>query len=130
MEEIKPHALQWEQDGMVPREVVRRMGELGFLGIRYAPEYGGSGLNTLATVVLAEELGRSTFAGVAITVLVNTDMAPVHLYNSGPPELKDRFMPDVIFGRKMSRSPSLSPEPARTCRASARPRGATVTASS
>ena len=101
MEEIKPHALQWEQDGMVPREVLRRLGELGFLGIRYAPEYGGSGLNTLATVALAEELGRSTFARVAITVLVNTDMAPVHLYNSGSPELKDRFMPDVIFGRKI-----------------------------
>ena len=100
-EEIKPHALQWEQDGMVPRDVLRRMGELGFLGIRYAPEYGGSGLDTLATVVLAEELGRSTFSGVAITVLVHTDMASVHLYNSGSRELKDRFMPDVISGSKI-----------------------------
>ncbi|WP_204271058.1 acyl-CoA dehydrogenase family protein, partial [Escherichia coli] len=54
-----------------------------------------------ATVVLAEELGRSTFSGVAITVLVHTDMASVHLYNSGSPELKDRFMPGVIAGRKI-----------------------------
>ena len=80
-EEIKPHALQWEQDGLVPRNVLRKMGELGFLGIRYAEEYGGSDMDTLATVVLAEELGRSTFSGVAITVLVHTDMASVHLYN-------------------------------------------------
>ena len=86
---------------MVPREVLRRMGELGFLGIRYPAEYGGSDMDTLATVVLAEELGRSTFSGVAITVLVHTDMASVHLYNAGSQALKDRFMPDVVAGRKI-----------------------------
>ena len=100
-EEIKPHALQWEQDGMVPRDVLRRMGELGFLGIRYPAEYGGSDMNTLATVVLAEELGRSTFSGVAITVLVHTDMASVHLYNAGSQALKDHFMPDVVAGKSI-----------------------------
>src|SRR5258708_37303394 len=42
-EEIKPHAAAWEQEGMVPREVLRRMGELGFFGIRYPAEYGGLG---------------------------------------------------------------------------------------
>jgi acyl-CoA dehydrogenase len=100
-EQIKPHALKWEQDGMVPREVLRRMGELGFLGIRYPAEYGGSDMDTLATVVLAEELGRSSFSGVAITVLVHTDMASVHLYNAGSQALRDHFMPDVIAGRKI-----------------------------
>jgi acyl-CoA dehydrogenase len=100
-EEIKPRALQWEQDGMVPREVMRRMGELGFFGIRYPAQYGGAEMDTLATVVLAEELGRSTFSGVAITVLVHTDMASVHLFNAGSPALKDRWMPDVVAGRKI-----------------------------
>src|ERR1700688_5038224 len=100
-EEVKPYALQWEQDGMVPRAVLRKMGELGFFGIRYSEEYGGSDMDTLATVVLAEELGRSTFSGVAITVLVHTDMASVHLYNSDSVELKSRFMPDVVAGKKI-----------------------------
>jgi acyl-CoA dehydrogenase len=100
-QEVKPRALQWELDGMVPREVLRRMGELGFLGIRYPTEYGGSDMDTLATVVLAEELGRSTFSGVAITVLVHTDMASVHLFNAGSQALKDRFMPDVVAGKKI-----------------------------
>src|SRR3984957_12860241 len=100
-DEIKPHGSAWEQDGMVPREVLRRMGELGFLGIRYPAQYGGSDMDTLATVVLAEELGRSTFSGVAITVLVHTDMASVHLHNSGSQAQQDRLMPDVVAGRKI-----------------------------
>src|ERR1700730_11502082 len=97
-EEIKPHAAAWEQEGMVPRDVLRRMGELGFFGIRYPAEYGGSDLNTLATVVLAEELGRSTFSGVAITALVHTDMASVHLFNAGTEAQKSRWMRKIIAG--------------------------------
>jgi len=81
--EIKPHGLKWEEQGCVPREVLRRMGELGFLGIRYPAEYGGSEMDTLGSVVLAEELGRSTFSGAAITILVHTDMASVHMANAG-----------------------------------------------
>ena len=77
------------------------MGELGFLGIRYPAEYGGSEMNTLGSVVLAEELGRSTFSGVAITVLVHTDMASVHIFNAGSKAQKDRFMPDIIAGKKI-----------------------------
>ena len=100
-EEIKPHALAWEEQGFTPRATLRKMGELGFLGIRYPAEYGGSEMNTLGSVVLAEELGRSTFSGVAITVLVHTDMASVHIFNAGSKAQKDRFMPDIIAGKKI-----------------------------
>lgn len=100
-EEVKPHGIAWEERGFVPRPVLRRMGELGFLGIRYPADYGGSEMDTLATVVFAEELGRSTFSGFAITVLVHTDMASVHIFNGGSPGQKDRYMPDVVAGRKI-----------------------------
>jgi acyl-CoA dehydrogenase len=96
--EIKPHGAKWEGQGCVPREVLRRMGELGFLGIRYPAEYGGAEMDTLGSVVLAEELGRSTFGGTAITVLVHTDMASVHLANAGTPEQKSKWMPEIIAG--------------------------------
>ena len=66
-EEIKPHGDAWEAQGFVPREVLRRMGALGFFGIRYPEIYGGADMDTLGSVVWAEELGRSTFSGVAIT---------------------------------------------------------------
>src|SRR5882672_11830958 len=94
--EIKPQAAAWEEAGFVPRAVLRQMGALGFLGIRYPEEFGGSGLDTLATIVLAEELGRSSFGGVAVTVLVHTDMASPHLANAGSPAQKRRWMPDIV----------------------------------
>jgi acyl-CoA dehydrogenase len=99
--EIKPHALAWEEQGFVPREVLRKMGALGFFGIRYPAEYGGSEMDTMATVVLAEELGRSTFSGVAITALVHTDMASVHVFNGGSPAQREKYMPDIIAGEKI-----------------------------
>ena len=74
------------------------MGELGFFGIRYPAEYGGSEMDTLATVVLAEELGRSTFSGVAITALVHTDMASVHIAHAGSKAQKDAHMPGIVAG--------------------------------
>lgn len=97
-EEIKPHADAWEKEGSTPRDVMRKMGELGFFGIRYPEEYGGSAMDELATVVLAEELGRSTYAGVAITVLVHTDMASVHIFNAGNDAQKAKYLPKVISG--------------------------------
>src|SRR5205814_10263880 len=100
--EIKPHALAWEEQGFVPREVLRRMGGLGFLGIRYPAEYGGSEMDTLGSIVLAEELGRSTFSGAAITILVHTDMASVHMANAGTAAQKARWMPEIIAGRAIT----------------------------
>ena len=57
-ERVKPHGEAWEEEGFVPRQVLREMGDLGLLGIRYSQRHGGSGLDTLATVVLAEVFGR------------------------------------------------------------------------
>lgn len=100
-QEVKPHALKWEEQGFVPREVLQKMGALGFLGIRYPAEYGGSEMDTLGTVVLAEELGRSTFSGFAITVLVHTDMAGVHILHAGTPAMKEKHLADIVAGKKI-----------------------------
>ncbi len=96
--EVKPHADAWEQAGMVPREVIRRMGELGFLGVRYPEDYGGAAMDQRATVVLAEELGRSSYAGFAITALVHTDMASVHIFNAGNAAQKAAYIPRSVSG--------------------------------
>ena len=101
-EEVEPHGEVWERDGHVPREVLRKMGELGLLGLRYPAEYGGSEMDYLGTVVLAEELGRSSFGGFAITVLVHTDMASPHMANAGTDEQQAKYMPGIVSGETIS----------------------------
>jgi acyl-CoA dehydrogenase len=99
---VLPFADGWEEAGFVPREVLREMGALGWLGMRYESEYGGSELDVLSTVVLAEELGRSTYGGFAITVLDHTDMASPHLHHAGTAEQKARYMPGIIRGETIA----------------------------
>ncbi len=100
-EEVEPKAKAWEAEGMVPRAVLRQMGELGFLGMRYPAEYGGSDMDSRASVILAEECGRSSFGGFAITVLVHTDMASPHLARFGTPAQKQRYLGPIIRGEKI-----------------------------
>lgn len=76
--EVVPQGDAWERDGKIPREIFRRMGALGFLGMRHAPEYGGTDMGPLASMVFAEELGRSSFGGFTSSILVHTDMSAVY----------------------------------------------------
>jgi acyl-CoA dehydrogenase len=96
--EVRPHGEQWERDGQVPRDVLRRLGALGLLGMRHPPEHGGGGLDARASVVLAEELGRSGFGGFSATVLVHSDMASPHLARAGSEAQKARYLPGVCSG--------------------------------
>ncbi len=100
--EVKPKATKWEVEGYIPREVFKKMGALGFLGITYPTEYGGSEMDVRGSVVFAEELGKSTFSGFAIASLVHTDMASVHLLNAGNMEQKEKYLADIILGNKIS----------------------------
>src|SRR5262245_38061381 len=88
------------------------MGSLGLLGMRYAPEFVGQGLDTLANAVLAEELGRSTYGGFAVTVLVHTDMASPHLYHAGSKAQLERWMPGITAGRTITAIAMTEPDPA------------------
>src|SRR5690606_6971033 len=96
--EIVPKAGAWEQEGRVPREVLRHMGEVGFFGLRAPEDYGGIGMGPLASVVFAEQLGRSTFGGFTITVLAHTDLAMPYVSRFGSEELKQRYLGGMVAG--------------------------------
>jgi acyl-CoA dehydrogenase len=96
--EVEPHAQAWEEQGMVPREVLQRMGRAGLLGLMYEEQYGGGQADALTNLVFAEALSQSTFAGFIITVLVHTDMASPHLHHAGTPEQKAKYMPRITAG--------------------------------
>jgi len=96
--EVEPHGPRWEEQGFVPREVLRKMGELGFFGITYPQEYGGAQADALTSLVFAEALSRSTFGGFVVTVLVHTDMASPHLVHAGTAAQLQRYLPGIIRG--------------------------------
>jgi acyl-CoA dehydrogenase len=96
--EVEPFGEQWEEDGFTPREVLRKMGSLGWLGMTYAPEYGGAGADVMTSVVFQEALSLSTFGGFIVTVLVHTDMASPHLVNAGSAAQLKKYLPRIIAG--------------------------------
>jgi len=99
--EVEPHGQAWEEQGFVPREVLRRMGAAGLLGLMWEPEYGGGGADALTNLVFAEALSQSTFAGFIITVLVHTDMAGPHLHHAGNDAQKDKYLRQLAAGEKV-----------------------------
>ncbi len=100
--EVEPHALAWEEEGATPRAVLRRMGELGLLGLMVAPEDGGAGADAMTNLVFAEALSQSTFGGFIVTVLVHTDMASPHLAYAGSPAQRARYLPRICRGEAIS----------------------------
>lgn len=97
--ELNPHVEAWEAAGIWPaHEVLRKMGDLGFLGLSYASEYGGQDADIWFTVVLAEELGRCDSAGVAMGITVHTDMCTPALARYGSHELKKRYLEPALRG--------------------------------
>lgn len=100
--EVEPHAQAWEDQGCTPREVLRKMGDAGMLGLMYPSEYGGAEADALTNLVFAEALSQSTFGGFIITVLVHTDMASPHLQLAGTPAQLAKYMPGVTSGRTIT----------------------------
>jgi len=100
--EVEPSGMAWETQGCVPREVLRKMGELGFFGITYPVEYGGSEADAMSALVVAEALSRSTFGGFVVTALVHSDMASPHLVNAGSKAQLDRYLPGIIRGEAIT----------------------------
>jgi len=98
--ELAPHADEWEETTF-PDSVIRRMGELGFLGLSMPEQYGGQGGDYFCNLVLAEEMTRSASGGLAMGVAVHTDMAmpPIHLF--GSEEQKQEWLVPAIKGEKI-----------------------------
>src|SRR5437899_11061035 len=96
--EVAPRGGEWEAAGRIPRELWQRLGELGFLGLEFPTEYGGSGADFLASVVLGEEMARCRSGGVAFSVLVHTDMSSPWLTRYGTEAQKRTYLPGIIRG--------------------------------
>ena len=97
--EINPYVDQWEEDGIFPaKEVFKKLGDLGMLGITKPIEFGGLGLDYSYGIVFAEEMGRIHCGGVSTGIGVQTDMATPALAKFGSDELRKEFLVPAITG--------------------------------
>src|SRR5439155_475979 len=76
--EVKPHAAAWDREERFPHETVKRLGALGFLGVALPEEVGGGGADTLANLLVVEELARYD-ASLGLTVAAHTGLASGHI---------------------------------------------------
>ena len=101
--EVNPHVDEWEAAGTFPaRELFRKMGRLGFLGVTKPVEYGGAGLDYSYSVAIAEALGHARCGGVPMAIGVQTDMATPALARFGSDALKREFLAPSIAGDRVA----------------------------
>src|SRR5215470_12564783 len=99
--EVVPHLEEWEETTF-PDSIMRRFGELGFLGLRYPPEYGGQGGDYFSAVVLSEEMARAGCGGLGMAVAVQAEMATPPVFKFGTEEQKRRWLVPAIQGDQIA----------------------------
>ena len=99
--EVQPHLDEWEEKTF-PDAIFQRFGELGFLGLRYPPEYGGQGGDYFSALVLSEELARAGTGGLGMAVAVQTEMATPPVFKFGTEEQKTRWLAPAIRGEQIA----------------------------
>ena len=101
--EINPHVDEWEENKIIPLHTLfKKMGDLGFLGIRYDPKYGGQGLDYWYDLAFVEELGKIDAAGISMAITVQTHMATPAIDEFGSDYLKETYLTKAISGEMVS----------------------------
>ncbi len=97
--EINPYVDEWEEKGIAPlHDIFKKMGDLGFLGMRYDEKYGGEGLDYWYELVLLEEIGHIRCGGIPMAIAVQTNMATPAIYEFGSEYLKEKYLKPAVKG--------------------------------
>ncbi len=107
--EVAPVAEELDRSKSFPYEIVRRLGELGLMGIPFPEEYGGGGGDTLAYALAVEELARVD-SSVAITMCAHTSLGTQPIYMFGTEEQKHEWLPQLCSGSKLGAFGLTEPE--------------------
>jgi acyl-CoA dehydrogenase len=100
--ELRPNAMDWEEAREFPRELFTRMGELGFLGLKYPEAYGGQGGDYIHDAVFTEEMARCGSGGVAAGIGGHVGIATPPIFKFGTEEQKQRWLVPAIKGERIA----------------------------
>ncbi|MBN1503687.1 MAG: acyl-CoA dehydrogenase [Candidatus Eisenbacteria bacterium] len=98
--EIAPVAAELDREEKFPAEIVKKLGELGFMGMTIPTEYGGGGMDTLSYVLAVEQVAKAC-ASTAIIMSVNNSLVCYPLYEFGTEEQKKKYLPQLASGQKL-----------------------------
>ena len=107
--EVRPVAEELDRTKSFPYEIVRRLGELGLMGMPYPEEYGGGGADNLSYAIAIEELARVD-SSVAITVAAHTSLGTWPLYAFGSDSQKSEWLPRLCSGERLGAFGLTEPE--------------------
>ena len=95
--EIRPHYKKWDELEEFPIEVMKKMGELGLLGIFVPEQYGGSGLSYAEYATVLMELGK-VCGGIGLSVAAHNSLCTGHIYYHGNEAQKQKYLPKLASG--------------------------------
>src|SRR5574342_1330616 len=98
--EIAPIAAEFDETGEFPSTTIKKMGEMGFMGIEVPEEYGGAGLDTLAYVLALEEISKAD-ASHGTIMSVNNSLFCHGIYKYGTEAQKQKYLRAVASGAKV-----------------------------
>src|SRR5580700_2473637 len=98
LEEIAPHSEKWDDEGIFPRELFRKAGDLGLFGIRIDPRWGGSGLDWWATAAYLEAMAYSDNGGVNMGLYVQSELTIPAIALLATEEQKEEFLRPAVSG--------------------------------
>lgn len=109
IEEIAPSAVQRDITAEYPADIVKKLGELGFLGMMVAPEYGGAGLDTISYVLALIEISKID-ASVGVIMSVNNSLVCFGLEKYGSDFIKEKYLTPLAKGEKLGAFALSEPE--------------------
>jgi len=98
--EVKPLAQELDERGGFPHESVKKMAELGLMGIPWDEKYGGTGMDTMALVIAIEEIGK-VCPSTAATMMAHTSLGTAPIAVFGTEEQKEHYLPGLASGKKI-----------------------------
>jgi len=95
--EIAPHVMEWDEAQQFPAPVIKKLGELGYMGAIFPEELGGAGMGYVEYSIIIEELARVD-GSVAIILAAHTSLCTNHIYKAGTEEQKRHYIPRLASG--------------------------------
>jgi len=98
--EVVPRAAQWDKDESFPWEGVKKLAELGLMGMATPEEYGGAGLDLLGIAIAVEEVAAGD-GSLALTVASHNGLCSGHILRAGTEAQKQKYLPDLAVAKKL-----------------------------